>query len=349
MLTATDILEIPEDAPECLYHGDAAEIVKQYRILAMRWHPDRPENHGSTEAGSVFRKVVALKRAAEALMESGNWFASPGQTEFVADNGQRHSFRYRAHRVIDVGHVLIDEMSVAFLFRTQHADLFANALSAAENVRFADIKMEAEFGIQLPRLTSSFRTPQYKVMVLQKDPEAIRLADLLKHIGGKLPAVHVAWLMSRCLNLACWFEWAGLFHGDFSSDSLYVNPRLHSVSLLGGWQYSTRIGEPLKALPRRSAELLPSDVLGEKLGNIRGDLESIRALGRELLGDPVGTCLGRNPDVPSALVTWALQAGGPTAFHDFQGWSNVLRQAFGARRFVQLSVAFDEVYSSQST
>jgi len=349
MLTAATILSIPADAPQLLFRGAAAEVPGQYRALAMRWHPDRPGNQGSAHAGEVFRKVAALKQAADALIAAGDWFVASGEAGFVADDGRRLAFAYAAHRRIELGHLLIGRERVAFLVRPEFADLYANGITSIRAMCFADDAMRTEFQPQLPRLAECFATAEYRVLILDKDPEAVSLADLLHRAGGKLPAAHMAWLTSRCLNLACWLDWARVFHGDIGADSLFVNPRLHSVALLGGWWYATPLGGRLAALPQRSMRLMPSDLLRDKRAQARGDLETIRALGRELLGDPAGTCLGADADVPAALSAWAQQAGGSSAIEDFQGWQGVLQRAFGPRRFVELPLSFDDVYPQTPT
>ena len=344
MFTAATILSIPSDAPERLFHGPAEAVARQYRSLAMRWHPDRPENQGCIEAGEVFRKIAALKELADAQIASRSWYPAPGRAEFTTNDGRNFSFDYRAHRRFDLGHVLIGTDRVAYLVQPEFSDLYDRARSTIAGVAFADDKMRTEFEVQLPRLERVVDTTDFRILVLHKDIEAVLLSDLLARVGGQMPAAHVAWLISRSLNLACWLGWAKRFHGDISATSLFVNPRLHSASLLGGWWFSTPVGEPLTALPARSATLMPSDVLHRKVGDARGDLELIRALGRELLGDAAGSGLSRNACIPAALTAWVLQAGGPSAFHDFESWPSVLKNAFGPRRFVELPVRFDDVY-----
>ncbi len=344
MLNADAILSIPTDAPQRLFRGAAAEVAGQYRALAMRWHPDRPANQGSAQAGEVFRKVALLKQAADALIAAGDWFAAAGEAAFVADDGRRLAFAYVAHRRTELGHLLIGRERVAWLVRPDFADLYRNGVAAIHSIAFADDAMRGEFQPQLPRLAEAFATADYRVLVLDKDPEAVLLSDLLHHAGGRLPAVHVAWLMSRCLNLACWLDWARTFHGDIRAESLFVNPRLHSVALLGGWWYATPIGARLSALPQRSMRLLPSDLLRDKLAQARGDLETIHALGRELLGDSAGTRLAGDAAVPAALAAWTMQAGGTSAIEDFQAWPEVLQRAFGRRCFVELPLSFDDIY-----
>lgn len=344
MLNAAAILAIPPGAPDQLFRGPADEIAKEYRTLTMRWHPDRPENHGRPEAVEVFQRITELKDAADALIAANDWYAAQGVLEFDANDGRRYKIQYRAHRTFELGHLLIGQGFVAYVIRNEFADLYDNALRAISAIHFADAHMKAEFQGQLPVPKASFTTAQHKVLVLGKDPEAVLLRDLHQHCAGKLPAVHVAWMTSRALNIACWLEWAKTFHGDIAATSLFINPRLHTAGLLGGWWYAVPAGARLVALPPRTVGLLPSDVLRDKVGETRGDRELIRALGRELLGDAAGTRLRLDRECPPALADWALQAGGPNAHEDFELWPMVLTKAFGPKCFVELRVTFDEIY-----
>lgn len=344
MLNAPAILAIPPGAPERLFRGPAGEVAREFRALAMRWHPDRPENHGRPEAAEVFQRIAQLKDAADALIAANDWYAARGTFEFEATDGRRLQFTYRAHRAFELGHLLIGKNLVAWVIRNEFADLGKNAHRMIGGVRFADGRMQAEFQGQLPVLKATFATAQHTVLILEKDPEAVLLSDLQAHCGGKLPPRHVAWMMSRALNLACWLEWAKVFHGDIGASSLFINPRLHTAALLGGWWYAVPAGKRLFALPPRSLGLLPSDLLRDKAGETRGDRELIRALCRELLGDAAGTRLRLDRDCPRALAEWALQAGGPNAHEDFELWPMVLTRAFGPKRFVDLPVTFDDLY-----
>lgn len=48
-----------------MFRGTPPEVARQYRILAMGWHPDRPEKQGSCEACEVFTVVAEQKSATD--------------------------------------------------------------------------------------------------------------------------------------------------------------------------------------------------------------------------------------------------------------------------------------------
>lgn len=340
-LTASTILSIPADQPERLFSADQDTARNEYRMLAACWHPDR---HSGAEAGQVFGHIGALYRAALARLTGGYW-QTPGLLRLTALDGTCYEIRYRKQHAFELGQMFISPTMVAYLLAPEHEDLYAVARRSIGGLSFANDAMRAQMAPHLPTVLSAFATNDALVLVLAKTPQQVLLSDLLAHASGRLDARHVAWVLSRLLNLACYLDYARLTHNGISVDSCFIDPAAHSASLLGGWWYACRREARLVALPARSADLAAPDMLAAKRADSRLDLALIRSIGRELLGDERGGTLLADAGVPAALGQWLRLASSGNARQDYQQWqSQVLPDSFGPRRFVRLDVSADDIY-----
>jgi hypothetical protein len=153
--------------------------------------------------------------------------------------------------------------------------------------------------------------------------------------------------MSGLHNMTCYLDWADLSHNDISLDTYFISPKYHSGALLGGWWYTSKIGNKIIAVPNRTYQYMPMEVRKTKISSIKTDLELIRAVGRELLGDVTGTRLKQNEDIPKPLINWlVLPSPTGSAIKDYTLWQKVLTDSFGPRKFVNMEVAAEELYKN---
>jgi hypothetical protein len=355
MLDSGAILAIAESEPERLFSGpDAVEA--EYKALAKRWHPDM--KGGDT---TVFQHIGVLLRIALDKAKNGNWHV-PGLLELTGTDG--HIYRIRYVKKFDAGMAVgyMGQSIVAYVMPVDVSDLVDEAVKTIKGFRFPDDKFKKELSYRLPVIKKVFKTKDSAVMVIEKPADAIRLRDLLEytdfdaamtcspkdaksHLGGFIDPKHVAWMTSELLNLACWLEWAKLTHNDISPDTLFVCPGPHTVQLLGGWWHSAPVGERMRRRQTaRTIQYLPTEVARTKIASYKTDLELIRLLGRELLGDGTGMRLTADSRIPKYLVDWLRIAASGSAKADYRKWQDVLTSSFGARRFTKMDITFSDIY-----
>ena len=68
----------------------------------------------------------------------------------------------------------------------------------------------------------------------------------------------------------------------------------------------------------------------------RLDLNLIRSMGIEMLGS--------HKEVPDPMAKWLRYASAGDALDDYKVWRKVLKDSFGARRFVELKVSPSDIY-----
>jgi hypothetical protein len=340
-LSAEALLAIRPSEPERLFTGDEEIAKQEFRALVSRWHPDRCPDAGTT---GVFQHVNRLYDAAARKLGGGIW-QTPGLLALRATDGATYKIRYRKERQFELGRLFVGREIVAYVVEIDHADLFENALQVIDRLPCADPRMAAEVGRYLPEIVRHFETEEGRVLVLRKTPDLVPLRDVLDRFGGRMDARHVAWIVSSLLNLACYLDYARLAHNAILADTAFVSPTQHAGALLGGWWYAVRQGERMRAAPAATVQYAPFGVIDRRRGDIRTDLELIRALGRELLGDATGSRLEREKAAPRPMLDWLRLPAGDSALRDYRIWMDrVLKDSFGKRRFVKLDVSVEDLY-----
>lgn len=344
-LTAEQILAVPENAPEKLFSGDLETARSEYHDLSRRWHPDHNRDLRATE---VFQHINELYRKAQELIKAGLWRGAGilklPVSGSVATGSACRQISYFKSVKIELGDLYIAEREVAFSVERQYADLFENARRHIASFRFANVSMRKEIERNLPREPEYLATTDSLIMILPKAPSAVMLEDLLDYLGGSMDARHVGWILSSLHNLACYFDYAGIVHHDISPHTFFVSPEFHSGILLGGWWYARFKGERITALPNRTINAAPPDVIRHKQADARVDLELIRQTGRELLRAAIGTKMNKDEKIPPAMARWINGATSGSAVTDYELWKNVLEKDFGKPRFIRLDVEPGAVY-----
>ena len=117
------------------------------------------------------------------------------------------------------------------------------------------------------------------------------------------------------------------------------------MMVLGGWWFSAKQEEKLKALPDVALSVIPPDVLDKKYADRRVDLELIKLVGRTLLGDADGEALRFDSCLPRALVDWLLLPAASNAFSEYAAFKyEVLEESFGSPRFVEMKLDSSDLY-----
>lgn len=326
MLTNKEILNIKN--PSKLF--GRKECKKKYKKLLSVWHPDK--NGDSI----VFNHIVSLyKKLKKDEIELC--------LNFFDINGKSNVFQSLLKLKFEMGFSYICEDKVIYVINNDYSDLFDNAHKAFNLFKFTTDDMEKEFSGRLPKSLKEIKTKDNLILVLEKDKELIRLSDYIA-VKGNMDAKHVAWIISRMLNLCCYLHHIGIAHNAFSVENIFIHPKNHSISLLGGWFYAVAIGDSVKAIPKKTMEYAPSDLKINKTGSSQTDLELIKAVAKELLGDISGSTL-KEPIVPNALINWLKLPCSNSARYEFTVWNTtILQKSFGQRKFIDLNVSFKDIY-----
>lgn len=343
VLTAKVLLAIPKGEPERLYTGDVDTAKEEYRKLAMKWHPDR--NPDAPEAVDVFQHIKELYEEAEVKLEEGIWSA-PNELIIHSKDGKTFRLKFYKKHPFELGTMYVAGHYVVFDIKKEHADLVKRAESAIKSFKYDSDKMKSMMEYYLPVIHKKIETDNSIIIVMKKDPEAVLLRDLFDHMK-KIDSKHVAWMVTRSYNLVCYLDYLDLTMNGLSLDTTFVNPKEHGLQFLGGWWYSTKVGDKMIALPGSTVAYVPPDVMKKKAADVRTDLECVKALARELLGDRSGMRLYKDKvkGIPKPFVEWSRNASLGRGHKDYTQWQEtVLTESFGARRFVKLDIKLSDIY-----
>ncbi len=348
-LTAERLLAVA--APELLFTCSLHEAKAEYRQLVRIWHPD--SNHLAV-APEVFSHIVALYDRAKQKLLDGSWKEpvekieqeQPGLKRFRCVDGSIKSIVYEKSKVFELGHSYISDHYVVHEVLNEYQDLFRAGRLRTQNLRFLDGQMAVEMASFLPQAVDTFKTAHSSVLVVRKTPDQLLLADVLVHCRGRIePIEHVGWILNVLYNLSCYLEWLGIAHNAISADTFFVSPLRHSGMLLGGWWYAAPIGSELVALNDHALAVIPEDIVRAKRADGRADLESIKAVGRELLGDLSGVSLLLDDSLPRVLAEWLNLPSSGSATQDYADWKyEVLESAFGQPSFVNWNLDSKALY-----
>lgn len=347
-MLAAEILAIPLDEPGRLFWPDADRQQRQYRQLAAKWHPDRLNGNAG-----VFAHVQALYRAAQAMLDSGNW-VMPGELQLNKIDGGQVSLKFRRKHVLDWGEMYISNYLVSFAFTGDNKDLAAQYVRMVSKLPFIDEQVRKDHSPSLPvikRLKEDvFESAARHWVVVHKPgavehmPDLLCLRDVLAHYKGAMPPTHVAWVVSRLLALGVYLglpKLGNVMHGDISLDTAFIQPAEHRVALLGGWAFAAPLGTRIKALPARSQAL----GLGPGIAKHGNTSTLIRATGLELLGSTCGgSDLIMNRSIPKPMLSWLRGVGTDKPLDEFRQWREVLEASFGPRKFVKMDVTAEMVH-----
>lgn len=316
--------------PERLFPGDLAAAKQRYRALSKQWHPD----HGGDAL--VFAHIAKLWKLAEHRLIAGGWEGG-ALTTFRDRTGVEWTRQSRTGAPFIHGHSLICDDCVIYLANqdTEPA-LLTNFHTIDGRFNFASNRMREEFERYLPKITKSVQLQDdRRYLEIAKTPDLLRLRDVVTHLGP-LDSKHTAWIVSSLLNLCCYLQFTGLVHGDISPDTYFISPKYHSGALLGGWWYVTPQGSQLTLLPKRTVGVLPFKTRLTKIASSQVDLELVRLTAREVAAP-----------MPEPMRTWLTEPGNGDAVQQYQQWSAILKQTFGERRFIQMLLDADTVYTKE--
>lgn len=331
-MSAEKILAIPTTEPERLFPNSLEEAAKEYRALALKWHPDRSSD---PSAAKVMAHISALYQTVLEKIKSGRWEAV-GVRIFKADRKTR-KINYLTSRTFELGEMLIGTNLVTFVIPTKYESYVLRGLRAAGSLHYPNKDWEKDLSGYFPKVEKYFEAEDSAVIMLRKDPSSVLLSDLIRYCGGSLDPKHTAWIISSLLNLCSFLEVSHTTHNALSPDTVFVSPKLHAAFLLGGWWYAAPTNKPLTAVPPYSHRLMTNLERERKTAAHRLDLQCIREIGLELVGDAI-------TDLPKPYREFLRLPAPASPIKDYEAWAKVLTDSYGARRFVKLDVTPSAVY-----
>lgn len=338
-MNASTILAIPLDEPERLFKVKE-RLREEYLALVKHWHPDVCRD---SNADHVFAHIQALYSHAQDKCTRNLWHPF-GSIEIKSLDGKIFRIAYRAKRIFELGEIYIGDKLITFNIARAHEKLVLNGLKRIGTLRYPTEDFRKNMEAYFPKVEKYIDTNDSIVICIRKDENEVLLADLIKYVGGQLDPKHAAWVMSRLYNLACFLELNKMTVNGITVHSVFVSPKKHSASILGGFWYAREVDRTISSLPPDVYNLAPRMLLINKKATPFLDLECIKAIGRTCLGDRTGNSLRMRSDIPKAMANFLIAPSDKSALADYETWDKVLTDSFGPKKFIKLEVGINDIY-----
>jgi hypothetical protein len=317
-----------------------------WRKMAGKWHPDShiSENDKKVATG-VFTHLKQLRDLAEAHIQAGIWGGDHFKTFETVNSQVQFSF-LEEDGVPGVHRRYVGKSLVWFEYPGNNSDLvdqmkknlarwslpLTPAMAADEHL-FVATKLQVDYRELVNK---------GKLVTMVKDRDSFALNHVLR--VRTIEPRHLIWIISRLQSLACLMQIRNVMNLDISTRSVFITPRTHGVVLLDGWQYGAEIGSKPLALPSRTAALCPS-IVSEKKAEMKHVLELIKALGRELCGDPTGVKIQLDKTIPPVLGNWLRSPAEKDAISAYKTWGKVKVDAFGPPKWEPMALTGKDIYT----
>lgn len=310
------------------YHRLFGEATYEADLKTLRksWHPDRRPDE--PKANEVFAHIGLLFESAKKAALAGEWF---GSIRWTNKAGKEFRFNYKEARDFDMGRVFMGDKTIAFQFQEDHHAMAARQVERINQMKYANEGMREEFERFLPKHLNS----DSGMLVMQRPESVVRLSDL-----PVFEPRHVGWLVNRLFNLALFVRYNALSHLALTPDNIWVDIKKHKVYLLSGWWYSVPLDSKVSEVPAELLDVYPAELLKTKVATSKVDATVIKWLGLKALGDATGTgsSLMKSKTVPIQMVKYLRSPSGDDTLAEFKRWEEVLKECFGASKFVELNL-----------
>lgn len=338
--SAQDILNTSLNSANKFFNEKSEDgIKKQYKKLASLWHPDK-HIKDSVNSEEVFKHIKELYEEALRKIKLG---VSENLVKFTTVDSKNFELKFLKEELFELGISYISQTHIAYCYKKEFKDFYDNYLKNIKSFHFANDKMENEIKKTLPQLVTHFETDDYFVIIIRKDKNLIQLKDILHFYKNQIDPKHVAWIINSLFNIACYFNYQEICHQGISIDNYYIDPLNHYGALLGGWSYSMPKNSKLIGLPKKSIDLCPNIILKDKKATHVLDLELIKQVAREILGDASGVFFG-NKAIPIKLINWTQYSSHNNAIEEYKAFNQVLNEIFGKRKYFKMDVKNEDLY-----
>lgn len=341
--TAEQILGMTK--PGDLFTNNLDTCKTEYRELSKFWHPD---TNKSLMSKDVFCKIGELYNAALKDFDAGTW----EKTNFVRlaiKDGTHIEMTYLDKFDFELGVCYVTRTKVVYVLSASSAKYVPLMKSGLSKLSYRDNEMKDYFSRFFPQdiKYKEIKGTGEKVIVFSKTEDVYPLKNLLQYfnkVGLQDKDKHIAWMITRLLNIAVLFNRSGIVHNGICLENCFVSPRYHTILLYGGWWYSTKVGGKMTGTTKGIYDVMPVTAKTSKTSSLVTDVESIKLLGRQLFGNENCRKLAEDTKVPKPIIDFLISGSSNDALKELKIWDSVLESSYGERKFIKLKVNPEDIY-----
>lgn len=318
-----------------LFPNDHTKIVTKYKMMCKKVHPDVC---GDPRAADAFARLTALYNQAIEANEKGIW-EKPNYKEFKTTGGKTLQISYQYHCVFELGEYYVCKRNIIYAFDFSKKKYYNNYIKNIKNFHFANAGMEKMFKPILPQLVAEYDTEDNKhIIVLSKTEDVYPLRCVMDNFyKGNIPDTHLAWIMSRLMNLCCFLKYSGQVLNGLTIDNLFVSLQYHTILLEGGWWYAVDEDKDMIGTTKDIFNIMPPKVKANKVASSVTDVESVKAFGRKYLAD----------SAPQAFKDFLNSGSQSDSMKEMAKWDEALEKSYGKRRFIKIEATENDIYKKE--
>lgn len=320
-----------------IFKEDIDSINKDYKKFIKIIHPDL--NGGDRKFVEATQKLVELHEKAINLINSGRW-DEKNVCYFNLINGKKIKINYIKETFFELGKSYIGKKSVFYFIDNKNYKFFRkykpeNILNSGKwDNRLKNIQSKIEN--MFPKTVRCYSCKNGYLIIQQRKSGEIPLPLIKEYYNNKIPSEHVAWIISRLLNVECYMMATGYLYNGFDINNIYIIPETHEVILHGGFWYTTNIGEKLFGVSSFVYNNMTENSKKEGISNCEDEFNCIKSIGRNLIG--LKSKVSR-VNCPKALVNYLFSSiKDYNQYSIMKEWEDVLTNSFGKRKFVKMNI-----------
>lgn len=308
-----------------IFNNDEKVAKHEYREYCKLYHPD---TNNSREAQEVFSIITRLYNNKHCNNVRGT---VDEDIEFINIKTNK-GFVLSNPVIIKTGISMIYHTAtkIAIIYHKSYKDFFDNYIKNIKNLQYKDVNMQSEFKRYFPTILNTFEMKDDMLCILlDKTPDVLNLGKIVeayKKQGELFPEKHAAWILNRLYNIVCYINYYNKAFNGLNLENIWISPEMHSVLILGGWEYTVKQGEKMIGCPKDVYKILPLKIKDTKQSNITTDLECIKEIGRILYKGHT------NLEHINKFLNSGIKEGNPTT--EWNEYGKAIDKQFGKRKFI---------------
>ena len=307
-------------------------IKKRYHELAKIYHSD---NLQSGDA-DLFKKLTIYYDMALSYIGINVNSMKIQKITFKSNKGSI-DFEYKANYSVGGCNVYYSDTEIAIIFPKNMYDLADRFERLAGRIEIPGSGDESK--------TLKMCMPEIKqrlngLIILKKTKEVVNLGELVD-LANKGKIVwenrdrHATWIVNRLYLLWCIMKYNNKVFMGFDIYDMFISPKYHSVLPLLGWQFMVDDNTKMVGTTGSIIDIMDSTTIANKTAKTYVDGDSIKLIARKVFGNTSW----------KELDSFLNEASSENPEDDWNRFTNIFMKKFGARKYYELKLNYEEFYS----
>lgn len=302
-----------------LFPDNTHEAEKVYISLMKKFHPDVCSDSLCNEVSAVINNLYRKFKNI------------PEKKCFSLYNCD---FQYIREYKREDGKMYFSDDSVCFILESELENIIYPAFkSLTSGINPKALEQAHSF---LPRIKHTEIIGNGNIFLsTETDKGEFPLDEVLDFFGNDIDPRHCAWITSRLLGMCCFAELGGNVWNCLSTDNLMINPKMHTLRIVGGWWFSAKEGQKMSGVQSEIYDIMPPSCRTDGIARSITDLECVKAVCRKIFPK----------NSPKPMLDFAERPCMSDAFSEMEYWEDTIIKSFGGRYFTEMKICINDIYN----